>query len=105
MTILLDLFCSIDDFCQIALPEIQAYQISPPNSRKRDRSLCSSEIITILVAFHHSHYRDFKAFYMGCICQNHRSEFPGIVSYSRFIEFVPSVLVLQCIGTPVYWYS
>ena len=49
--------------------------------------------MTILIAFHQSHYRDFKAFYCEHVLKNWRAEFPGLVSYSRFVEYVPSVLV------------
>ena len=95
MLSLLDIFCPIDDFCQETLPQMQAHQLLPKGARQRQRSLCPSEIITILVAFQLSGYRDFKTFYTACICKNHRAEFPGLVSYNRFIEFVPSVLILM----------
>jgi transposase len=48
--------------------------------------------MTILIAFHQSHYRDFKTFYCAHVCLRWRSAFPRLVSYQRFIEFVPSVL-------------
>lgn len=92
MLSLLHLFCHIDDFCQEALPHLQAQQIPAPGARRRSRSLCQSEIITILVAFHLAHFRDFKHFYLY-LATHHRSEFPTLVSYNRFIEYIPSVLV------------
>jgi Transposase DDE domain len=94
MLSLLDIFCPIDDFCQETLAQMRAFQLPAKGARQRKRSLCQSEIITLLVAFQISGYRDFKTFYLGCICQNHRAEFPGLVAYNRFIEFVPSVLIL-----------
>lgn len=96
-TSLLHLFCQIDDFCQQFLPTFQAHLIQTSQTgkrhRKRKRSLCESEIMTILVAFHLSHYRDFKSFYLAHVCQHWKSEFPGLLSYSRFIECIPAVLV------------
>ncbi len=93
-TSLLHLFCHIDDFCQQFLPAFQAHLIQPDNRRrKRQRRLCESEIMTILVAFHQSHYRDFKTFYLAHVCQHWHKEFPGLVSYHRFIECIPAVLV------------
>lgn len=95
MTSLLHLFCDIDDFCQEFLPQLRRYQVPSANTRERKRSLCQSEIITILVAFHLSHYRDFKNFYLNDVCTLRKSEFPALVSYNRFIEFIPSVLIIM----------
>jgi hypothetical protein len=43
--------------------------------------------------FHQSHYRNFKAYYGEKVLSQWRSEFPGLVSYTRFVEYIPSVLV------------
>src|SRR5437016_13987749 len=49
--------------------------------------------MTILIHFHQSHYRTFKAYSTEHV-QNHlKSEFPGLVSYPRFVALIPSVLV------------
>lgn len=89
------LFCSIDDFCLKDLPLLaQKAFASPRGCRRRARSLSESEIMTILVAFHQSHCRNFKAFYLGYVRLHWTSAFPGLVSYNRFVEFMPSVLVL-----------
>lgn len=60
---------------------------------QRARSLTISEIMTILIAFHQSHYRNFKAYYMDQVLKYWRPEFPGLVSYNRFVEYIPSALV------------
>lgn len=93
MTSLLNLFCQIDDFCIKAQPQLERQQIPQAGQRRRRRSLQHSEIITILVAFHLSRYPDFKSFYQGHVCQQWKAEFPGLTSYNRFVEFIPSVLV------------
>jgi transposase len=49
--------------------------------------------MTILIAFHQSHYRDFKAYYCEQVLKSWRAEFPGLVSYTRFVEYIPSALV------------
>ncbi len=60
--------------------------------------------MTLLISFHQSAYSCFKAFYRGYACQHWRAEFPGLVSYNRFVEFIPSVLGLlagylrSCLG-------
>jgi len=61
--------------------------------RQRARSLTISEIMTILIAFYQSHYRDFKAYYHQQVLKHWRAEFPNLVSYSRFVEYIPSALV------------
>jgi len=88
------LFCSVDDFCQEFVPQWNKAQLDQPGKRKRQRSLSESEIMTILIAFHQSHYRDFKAFYLLHVCPQWYKAFPKLVSYTRFIEYIPSVLVL-----------
>ena len=92
---LLALFCKIDDFCLLALPEMRKSQIGGGKpTRNRPRSLSESEIITLLVAFHLCRFRDFKTFYTHYVQVHWKAEFPGLVSYQRFIEYIPSVLVL-----------
>ena len=69
--------------------------------RKRDRSLTISEIMTILIHFHQSHYRNFKAYYLECVLAHLHSEFPGLVSYTRFVDYIPSALIYfktTCLG-------
>lgn len=90
------LFCSVDDFCKEFEPQwgsklLEAGVIC----RKRKRSLSLSEVMTILIAFHQVRFRDFKHFYLFLL-QFCRKDFPGLPSYSRFIQWVPSVLVPLC---------
>jgi hypothetical protein len=94
MDSLLELFCDVDDFCQVFSPNWDHHLLSSgEKQRQRSRSLTTSEIMTILIAFHQSHYRDFKAYYCEQVLKSWRTEFPGLVSYTRFVEYTPSVLV------------
>lgn len=91
------LFCHSDDFCQNFEPKWQAQLLSHGlQRRQRSRRLSLSEIMTLLVAFHSSHYRNFKHFYQDHVCRYWREEFPGLVSYGRFVEWMPSTLVPLC---------
>ncbi len=91
---LLSLFCHVDDFCQPFERAQKARQLRVAKPvRNRARSLCTSEVLTIMIAFHQSGFRNFKTFYMGYICPHLKAEFPGLVSYHRFIEFIPASLV------------
>jgi transposase len=93
MDSLLELFVSVDDFCQVFLP-FWEQKLMQAGSKKRRRlgELCVSEIMTIIIHFHQSHYRDFKTYYTAHVCQHLKSEFPHLVSYERFVILMPSVL-------------
>jgi hypothetical protein len=98
MDSLLELFCDVDDFCQIFLPIWRKQLLSTGEiQRQRERSLTASEVMTILIHFHQSHYRNFKAHYTDYVLGRLRGEFPGLVSYTRFVEFIPSVLLPLCV--------
>ena len=97
MRSLLEVFCDVDDFCQQFEPVWRQHLIaSGQRQRQRARRLSLSEVMTILIVFHHSHYRTFKAFYTTHVLRHWRTEFPGLVSYSRFVEFIPSTLGPLC---------
>ena len=93
MESLLELFVSVDDFCQIFVPFWER-KLLQDGSRKRHRSgqLSVSEIMTIIIYFYQSHYRTFKAYYREYVGQHLRAEFPNLVSYERFVILMPSVL-------------
>jgi hypothetical protein len=93
MMSLLELFVSVDDFCQVFLPFWERKFIEA-GSKKRQRAgqLRMSEIMTIIIYFHQSHYRNFKAYYTEHVCRHLQAEFPKLVSYERFVILMPSVL-------------
>lgn len=68
MDSLLELFCDVDDFCQAFLPAWQKQLLANGEiQRQRERSLRMSEVMTILIHFYQSHYRNFKAYYTDCL--------------------------------------
>jgi hypothetical protein len=90
------LFCEVDDFCRMAEPLWQQRMLTTGQRRRRRAGrLISSEVMTIIIAFHRSDFRTFKHFYL-MLREQHRAEFPDLVSYQRFVELMPSVLVLLC---------
>lgn len=58
--------------------------------------LCLSEVMTIIVMFHTSSYRNFKAYYTEYVLKNYSGAFPRLISYQRFVELMPSALVPLC---------
>lgn len=93
MDSLLELFISVDDFCQVFLP-FWEQKLMQDGCKKRRRlgEMSISEIMTILIHFHQSHYRDFKTYYTDHVCHHLNREFPHLVSYERFVSLMPSVL-------------
>lgn len=88
---LLELFVSVDDFCQIFLP-VWEKKLLADGSKKRRRTgqLRLSEIMTIIIYFHQSQYRNFKAYYTEHVCKHLRAEFPNLVTYERFVILMSS---------------
>lgn len=91
---LVEIFSLIDDFCKQFDKEQAKFLIcSPLKKRQRTCSMSSSEIMTILVMFHLSRYRTFKDFYRNCVLAHHQKDFPRLVSYTRFVELMPTVFM------------
>ncbi|MDC9616079.1 IS982 family transposase [Xenorhabdus khoisanae] len=94
---LVEIFCDVDDFCRLFTPQWEQFCLdSGHRLRRRQGHMYPSEIMTILILFHLSHYRDFKNFYLEHIWKYHHKDFPTLVSYSRFVSVAPSVLVPLC---------
>jgi hypothetical protein len=91
---LTQLFSDIDDFCQGFTPEWKKNLLEQGvKKRNRPRALSQSEIITIVIHFHQSGYRIFKWYYQKYVCKILKNAFPKLLSYNRFIELIPEVLV------------
>src|SRR3974390_2511077 len=91
---ILALFCSVDDFWQGFAPGWEASLLSSGvRQRRRAGQMHPSEILTLAIAFHTSHYRTFKAYYLEHVQVHWRAEFPHLLSYSRFVAVLPTLLV------------
>ncbi|MCP4323879.1 MAG: IS982 family transposase, partial [Alteromonadales bacterium] len=49
-----------------------------------------------IILFHMSHHRDFKNYYIGYISNFYKADYPNLLSYTRFLEVMPSVLIPLC---------
>jgi hypothetical protein len=89
------IFCDIDDFCKELEHYMQNKLLPAPDSEPHRRgpkcSLSESEIMTILIFFQSSGWRNFKHFYTGFLCIYWSKEFPTLPSYNRFIEIMNRV--------------
>jgi hypothetical protein len=95
--LLLRIFFEVDNFCT----EFEAWYTlyvhrqsgvvisgKPPRKVRQPR-LSASEIVTILIYYHHSGYKCFQYYYEALVMVDLKKEFPKLVSYNRFIEMIP----------------
>ena len=88
------LFCSVDSFWRWFGPLWERELLaSGKRCRRRATRLHPSELMTIAILFQQSHYRTFKAFYTEYVQTHLRQEFPRLVSYNRFIELLPRLVM------------
>jgi transposase len=87
-------FCEVDDFCQKFIPVWKQSLIeSGEKQRLKPGRLTESEVITLLVLFHHYRFRDFKTFYTHYAHKHLRQAFPELVSYTRMLTLLQIVMV------------
>jgi hypothetical protein len=94
MTSLLEVYCHVDDFWQMFKPHWYSHLLAEGQMKRvRQPELSESEVMTIVIHFHQSQYRNFKAYYTEHVQVRLRSEFPKLVSYTRFVELMGRVLI------------
>lgn len=84
-----EIFICVDDFCKLFENEYAKETLaicSEKQTRNRKTGLCDSETITLMIAFHSGQFRNFKHFYLHYVSVHMKRDFPGLVSYNRFIE-------------------
>ena len=91
---ILPLFCDIDYFCLFFEPHWHRRLLTDGTCRRnKPNSLSLAEVMTILVLFHASGYRDFKTFYKQHVMKYLAGAFLRLVSYNRFVELQREALV------------
>ena len=92
-----EIYYSVDNFCKKFKDKWEKHLIDNGlKKRNRKSKLSHSEIMTIIILFHQSHYRNFKHFYLEYVCKYLKADFPNLVSYNRFVELQKSVLLHLC---------
>lgn len=94
---LLELFCDVDDFYKMITTWSEHQLLGQSNRPGPKPKLSVSEIMTIIIYFHMSRYRDFKTYYTQYVQRHLRSEFPELVSYNRLVELMPMTLLPLCL--------
>ena len=88
------IFCQIDDFCLSFEPEFRRKLLADRGAqRRRTTKMKLSEVMTIIVYFHSSGYRNFKNYYLEYVRKTMTEEFPDLVSYNRFVELMREAVV------------
>ncbi len=91
---ILTIFCDIDDFCVLFEPYWRCRLLADGRAKRHKPSaLALSEVMTILVLFHCSGYRDFKTFYTQSVMKHYAGAFPKLTSYNRFVELQRDALI------------
>jgi hypothetical protein len=102
---IIEILCIVDGFCKEFAEEFKKLQILPDDGKKRRNRSCEmsgSEIMTVLMLFHFGTFRNFKHYYLHYIGIYRRKDFPGQLSYSRFIAvqqrvFMPVMFFLNTV--------
>lgn len=91
---LTQLFCDIDDFVKALDQEKNSFLLFSKGKSKRGfpPQMNLAELMTIVIWYHASGFKNFKMFYFH-LRQNMRGEFPKLLSYSRFVEWIPYCLL------------
>jgi len=88
------IFCEIDDFMQEFEEKYKRRLLESQEVKvKYSSRLSMSEVMTIVVYYHNYGNRTFKDFYLKSVSKHLKKEFPKLVSYNRFVELIPMVLI------------
>jgi hypothetical protein len=84
-----------DDFCKSIKTQWEATLLGDGKGSDRkhgpEGGLIDSEIMTILVLYHASRFKNFKSFYNGVVLAMLRVYFPGTPCYERFLTLTKRV--------------
>ena len=100
---LVEIFYIADEFCKDFYKTMEGHTLAENNGKKkrnRPSKLNDAEVITILIVFHLSGFRNLKHFYINYVQRHLVSYFPQTVSYNRFVELqkkalLPMVVLLK----------
>jgi hypothetical protein len=91
------IFYYVDEFCKFFSKEAEKHLLGEAKPFKSKMNL--SEIITIMIYWHLSGYKNFKSYYTKHVMVYLRKDFPNLVSYTRFVE------LMQYAGLPLFVFA
>ena len=87
------IFYLVDEFCKIYRQWQEHRLVCNNQIRLRDHLMTLSEMLTIMIIYHLSPCREFKSFYHYFLTNKHKSDFNKFLSYNRFVELMPTLLI------------
>ena len=95
---LVETFCDFDDLCKSIRTQWEATPVTDSTTPRRkygpEAGLVESAIMTLLVLYHTSRFKNFKAFYNGVVLGLLRPYFPGAPCSDRFLTLTKRVWAL-----------
>lgn len=92
---LIEIFIAVDDFIQPFEHYLTQRALTDGTGQPtRQPDLAASEVITLLVYYHHSGYKNFQYYYQRLVLPQMKAYFPKLVSYNRLLELLPRQLTL-----------
>jgi hypothetical protein len=91
---LTEIYFDVDEFCKqnsvflLSLLKAQGYY-----TKRYPCQLTLSEVMTILIYYHYSGYKNFKSYYIQLVSKQLRKDFPDLVAYHRFLELIPRAIL------------
>ncbi len=82
------LYCDVDNFVKDKMSLQSHRQISIKTTKKKTgpkRRMSLAEIMTIIIYYHSSNFKNFKSYYFYLAAHGKR-DFPDLYSYTRFID-------------------
>lgn len=86
-----ELYCCVEDFCRTVDDNFANMLLSKGRKPTRIPGITTSEILTIILLYHQSPCKNFKAFYLLYL-PLYKSEFSKLPTYDRFIALKSRVL-------------
>jgi hypothetical protein len=83
-------------FAKYLSPMVKQLLEDGTKKRQRSRRITTSEIMTIVVSIHISHYRYVKNDYLICVSHVYKEDFPYLRRYTQLIEDMPRVIIPIC---------
>lgn len=91
---LIHIFVTVDDFVNLFDAWLASRALIPSSPPTRQPELTTSELVTLVVYYHHSGYKNFQYYYQRLVLSSMKAYFPRLVSYQRLIDLLPRLTVV-----------
>ncbi len=88
-----ELYVFVDNFCKLTEKYINWHILGNKPKITREVRLSNGELVTIMLLYHQSPIKNFKAFCYYTL-PYYKADFPKLLSYNRLVELMPRVLHL-----------